>query len=1123
LTLAAWLVAMSAAHAQSTVGGIQGTVTDSQTGEALGGVTVVASSPALQFTQAELTDGSGAYLITNLPSGTYEVTFYYSDLQVRRTNIAVSVGKVTPVHVRIETGRAATEVITITERAPAIAHGSMQQGVSLTEEYTRNIPSERSYDQMLGAAAGTQQDKHGTLFSGSGSVENSYILDGANTTGMVTGKVGTLLLNNFLQEIDIITGGYDAEFGRSTGGVVNVVTKSGSNTLRGSVFANVTPLEADRERIPSASDVITAQRTLSYDTDFGFDLGGPIVRDKLWFYVGLAPILKRVKVSRSVNTEVDRRINGHDYATNADGDGNAATSSSVGCEDKPMSCEGDAIPDVDPDTGLPIMEEIPGAGRTYYESTRQLQLVGKLNLALNPEHQGAISVIGSPSQTVRMGGSGPLPPDSTLASGTSAGIQQEDTTWTGDLIGRWTSKFASGKTQIDAVAGWHHYQLDGQAARDRTRKSGVSTDDAPGVVFQRATSVHEVGINPDEDESAEAMAYCRDGDASDLYPDIVNCPLSYYQYNSITLIDNPTEDRFSGKLSVTQRVKAAGYHQIKLGLDGEINQLSRTNGRFGGAVFHSFDFGFGPLWEARRFAKYGSGDDVCGYGGADGVTPIPCDHRATIDMDTKTLAWSAYLQDKWDILPNLRVNAGLRYEQQILKYAEQVQGTTDASTGVKFGETALDLKHLWAPRVGASYDFTKEGRSRVYASFGRFYEAIPLDFNTRLLAGVSEQFDYYPSRDDEVPDTGCGEPRKGGLQGSTDPEGCPESPRSSTDYLFGGSYATSSTIFAPGLKAQHMDELVLGVEYEPLSDLTMGLAYQHRRLGDVIEDVSPNGGATYVVANPGTFDEDEEAALEQQIKELAKTDKAQAEALQQRLDVFRGIRKFDTPRREYHAVQVSAKKRFSKNFFVQGSYTWSRLEGNYAGLYSPDNDQLNPNNNTQYDLPDLLTNRDGPLPNDRPHMLKVDGYYVFDLKAQGTLVTGARLRAQSGVPITAQGASQTFYGPDEQFVLPRSVSGRTDFLTTADLRLAYARKLRDKMELVVSLDLFNVFNQQTQTAVDNTYTQDGVGSIVGGSTEDLKYLKKGDSGELATRKANFGRTEARQLPLAGRFGLTLTF
>jgi hypothetical protein len=249
--------------------------------------------------------------------------------------------------------------------------------------------------------------------------------------------------------------------------------------------------------------------------------------------------------------------------------------------------------------------------------------------------------------------------------------------------------------------------------------------------------------------------------------------------------------------------------------------------------------------------------------------------------------------------------------------------------------------------------------------------------------------------------------------------------------------------------------------------------------------------------------------------------------LQARVDMFQQIKNFDKPRRRYDALQLTANKRFSKNFFVQASYTYSRLEGNYPGLFSDNNGQLDPNITSQYDLIELLANRDGRLPADRPHNFKLDGYYMFDLKDQGKIVTGVRMRALSGAPVDTLG-THAVYGERESFILPRGTYGRTDFVTQADLRLQYSRPIGKDMNLSISLDLVNVFDTQTETRVDQEYTFDFVNPIVGGDKNDIMYLKRQaadgsgtETNRLVRRNSNYGNTSARLAPISARFGLRL--
>src|SRR5688572_26061266 len=212
----------------ATTGAIYGVITDIDTGEALPGVTVVVSSSA-SASQTAITDEKGAYKITELHPGEYVVTFYYLDATVER-KVPVGVQKVTPVYQKIDTKAVKGEVVRIEGKTPAIDPTSTAQGITIDKDYLKNIPVPgRTFEAALGAAAGSQGDILGVAFSGSTSLENQYYVDGVNTTGLSYGTVGSPVINDFLEEIEIITGGYSAEYGRATGGIVNVVTKSGSN------------------------------------------------------------------------------------------------------------------------------------------------------------------------------------------------------------------------------------------------------------------------------------------------------------------------------------------------------------------------------------------------------------------------------------------------------------------------------------------------------------------------------------------------------------------------------------------------------------------------------------------------------------------------------------------------------------------------------------------------------------------------------------------------------------------------------------------------------------------------------------------------------------------------------
>ncbi|MEO8707091.1 MAG: hypothetical protein ABI867_44095, partial [Kofleriaceae bacterium] len=183
----------------------------------------------------------------------------------------------------------------------------------------------------------------------------------------------------------------------------------------------------------------------------------------------------------------------------------------------------------------------------------------------------------------------------------------------------------------------------------------------------------------------------------------------------------------------------------------------------------------------------------------------------------------------------------------------------------------------------------------------------------------------------------------------------------------------------------------------------------------------------------------------------------------------------------------------------------------------------------------------GPLPQDRPHYIKLDGYYVFDLKQRGSLTVGGRLRALSGVPTNALGGHY-LYGANESFLLPRGQLGRTDFEHGLDLQFSYGKKLSKNYTLDVFLTLFNVYNRQGQASIDDNYAPavklTGPGSasgtfqnanpVSGGTYEDLMWVKTIDSNGIETAtpigtNPNFRNTAGRYAPGNARLGLRLTF
>src|SRR5512140_2520724 len=238
------LICSTGVFAQSnTAGAVTGTVTD-DTGAVLPGVTVELSGPAMQGSKTAITDSSGKYRFVNVPPGDhYKVTTSLSGFQsVTKSDFRVSLGQEGTVNVTMRT--AISESITVTAEAPLVDVTKTTTGVNVTAKQFESMPTARSFQQLTAMAPGVSLDMANSrnLLENSPSVgassapENNYIIDGLSTTNIQYGTSGTNLTMNFVEEVQVMTGGYPAEYGRSTGGVFNVVTKSGGNEFHGDLF-----------------------------------------------------------------------------------------------------------------------------------------------------------------------------------------------------------------------------------------------------------------------------------------------------------------------------------------------------------------------------------------------------------------------------------------------------------------------------------------------------------------------------------------------------------------------------------------------------------------------------------------------------------------------------------------------------------------------------------------------------------------------------------------------------------------------------------------------------------------------------------------------------------------------
>jgi hypothetical protein len=1050
--LALALVVPPGAHAQTT-GAVIGTVVDQEGGRPLEGVTVLLQGP--QGDQGAVTGKDGGYQFSALPIGTYAVHFYYGDVAVDRPEVVVSVDQRVRINARMPAAAVAT--VTIQQKAPVVDVGSSRVGVTFDQEVIRNVPFALNLGGMLEKAPGAFSDptaffnppSAGLSFAGTTGAENAYILDGMNTSSVGFGTLGFDLASPFIDEVEIITGGYGAEYGHAMGGVVNVATKSGSNQWKGSVQSYLTPgpLGTPR-RVYNWSTALTATEEPHYLTDLAMEVGGPLVKNKLFLWVGYAPEFGRGNTVRITSRFVDANNDGLPDGTN----------------------------------GQPTLEEL--GRQSFANSITSHQYAAKLSFRPAPEHDLSLGFYG-------INGSHQFLRD---PNGDPRAAMTLDKTRRQVLSARWISKLLDRRLQLEANAGLH---------------SEGSVSDSP---YQDMRALNQVVWYTSPSLSTfDPSVTCTDNPMTMFK----SCPVQQYKSGGYGIAFDRQALRATGQLKASLLFHAAGWHQLKVGGDYEFDQYDNTRYYSGppggrGQVLENDGYAlvgsFYRLPPGEHLSQYAS-DDMTGDADPDKDGRTKADlltaprYQDAIRAKTKTFDTSAFLQDSYAPLPNLSFNLGLRWEAQQLQDFQ--------------GGTPISIHDSFAPRLGVVFDPTNDGRAKLYGHYGRYFESIPMDLNDRAFGGEGVLVSVYADP------TGCQTPFD--KWGSGNPamgwKGCMP-PGAANQFPLAG----ENLVVQRRIKGSSSSEIVVGGQYQIVTDLIVGAAYIKRWMGRVIEDTAG------IVANPGQIPSSVVDQYEVQAKAAESAAampgasaavKAQASQARSVADATATAAKFPRPRRDYDALQLTANKRLSKNWTVQASYTYSRTRGNYPGLYAADKGQLDPNYTSLYDLADLLMNREGPLPNDRPHILRADGYYQRALNQRDSVTVGLGTLARSGRPNNTLGAHPV-YGQSETFILPRGSAGRTPMVTRFDLHLGYRHRLTAGTSLDAFVDIFNIFNQRTALLQDQDYTLDAVSPIIGGDASDLRHLKNAN-GQPVTKNPNYLAATAYQDPIAGRLGLRLTF
>ncbi|HEX3108587.1 MAG TPA: TonB-dependent receptor, partial [Thermoanaerobaculia bacterium] len=271
------LVGLSA-FAQLTTGNLTGTVTTG--GAPLPGVTVSLAASTLQGTRTAVTDSNGAYNFQGLPPGDYTVTFTLEGLQTATRSVKVGVSSTSRADADMKVS-ALSESITVTATSPAVLE-TQQVQTNITSHLVENLPMGRTLVATTNLAPNVTPTgpNGGLIIAGGQSYDSTYYVDGAVVNEVLRGQPQNLFIEDALQETTVQSGAISSEFGRFTGGVVTAVSKTGGNTLTGSLRDTV-------ERPSWTSQTKFTPFTItsnSLQSQYEGTLGGPIVKDRLWFF-----------------------------------------------------------------------------------------------------------------------------------------------------------------------------------------------------------------------------------------------------------------------------------------------------------------------------------------------------------------------------------------------------------------------------------------------------------------------------------------------------------------------------------------------------------------------------------------------------------------------------------------------------------------------------------------------------------------------------------------------------------------------------------------------------------------------------------------------------------------------
>ncbi len=1019
------MIFVTASMAQTnTTGEVEGTVTD-QNGAVVRGVSLTLSGPGLIRDQTTTSDENGNYRFSSVPPGRYNLaTAAISGFQpFKQSAVEVSLTKTTTINVTLSTGVSGVVDVVAGQNVDQSANTT---GTNISTEFFSNIPTSRTVQGLytiaptvarsgLRDASGRDRDPS---VAGSSGPENSYILDGVTTTDPAFGGGGANLPFEFVQEVQVKTGSYGADQGLSTGGVFNVITKTGGNQFHGDAFAffGIKGLVAKTKNFPQTGN---APNGFS-EADYGFDIGGPIAKNKLTFFAAINPQHRENNyLTQTFRRPVLNKINTPFYSgkiTWQANNNNVINFSTFGDYTTQKGFLGGSGFGANLDS---FNGAIQTGGTNYaarWNSNFSSHFLGEFSFGVHRQRANTIPVSSQLGTALVADNFAVLKADGTVANVTSTGVNASNTN-----IGK-----------VDYVA-------------------------SPGGSLQRGFVRDGFGLFSDQNrnrwETAAKMQYITGKHT-------VKFGFEFYEnkYRLNTISTGPSTI-FANPLAVAP---ANGSNPANVTVSGYrvTNNFSVCTTR--GTVITC------PSQTAAN-ALISPGVVIPGFTVNPVATPItsaealrnPFLVRTSTRVrdfkligNTKTRVESFYAQDDFKVLPNVQINLGGRWDYQ------QASGN-DGSY--------LKLNKFWdnfQPRLGLIWDPTKTGKGKFFVNYARYVETpLPLDVNVRAGSNSVQTDKNFNVNTLNAPltatvATGFGTRNLGSDATPVDPRLKPQTVNEYTagmeyEFFKGTSFGVRG-IYRPQGSVIEDGSFDDGNTYflfnpgEPLSPSQTGTGIGNT---EFISGLPPCAGANDTT-NPlfgrtcggvGAY--------------------------------------FGRARRYYRALELTMSRRFANNYSYNASYVWSSLIGNYEGLFRNDNGQSDPNITSLFDLVSLLTNMYGRLPNDRPHQFKFNGSYTtpFKLVLSGNFYAQSGIPFNQLIPHPVYGNNEGFAIQRGTAIIPNlgaisngvtSAVGknRTPLTYNLDLGFYYPIVFSESKQLRFTADWFNVTNAQRAVTVDNTFS-----------------------------------------------------